>query len=191
MKLCNDTITIFNARVDPDTGGNEWTPTEISGVSFYATDASTVDTSKGGLVAANKATIRIPTDATFGGTYTDPISYKSAASVTGLWTIQQGDVIIKGIIPTPEEPAEPTEETPEEPADEPAEEPEEEPEEEAEEEPEVEPEVESEEEPEVEPEDTGWTPAKLKRAYPDCVTVLAVTDNRRAPNAPHWKVTAT
>ena len=37
----------------------------------------------------------------------------------------------------------------------------------------------------------NWTPAKLKKAYADCVTVLGVTDNRRAPNAPHWKVTAT
>ena len=37
----------------------------------------------------------------------------------------------------------------------------------------------------------AWTPATLKKAYSDCVTVLGVTDNRRAPNAPHWKVTAT
>ena len=34
------------------------------------------------------------------------------------------------------------------------------------------------------------TPAKLKAAYgADCATVLAVTDNRRAPKAPHWRVT--
>ena len=33
------------------------------------------------------------------------------------------------------------------------------------------------------------TPAALKAAYgDDCATVLAVTDNRRAPNAPHVKV---
>ena len=175
MKLCNDTITVFNARVDPDTGGTVWTPTEISGVSWWMTDASTVDASKGGLVAANKATIRIPTDADAAGTYTDPISYKAAASVTGLWTLQAGDIIIKGTIPapdppTPEEPEEPVEQI-EEPVEEPGTEEQEEP-----------------EEPETDP---GWTPTRLKRTYPDCVTVLAVTDNRRAPNAPHWKVTAT
>ena len=36
-----------------------------------------------------------------------------------------------------------------------------------------------------------WTPARLKAAYAECVTVLGVTDNRRAPNAPHWRVTGT
>ena len=67
MKLCNDTITVFNAHVDQDAGGNVWTPTVVTGASWYLTDASTVDASKGGLVAANKATIRIPEDANTSG----------------------------------------------------------------------------------------------------------------------------
>ena len=152
MKLCNDVITVFNARVDSTTGGNVWTQTVITGASWYMTDASTVDASKGGLVAANKATIRIPTDAGFGGkAYTDPVSYKAATSVTGLWTLQQGDIIVKGSVPASETVT-----------------------------------------------NNGvsstvainWTPAKLKQAYgEDCATVLGVTDNRRAPNAPHWRVT--
>ena len=139
MKLCNDTITVFNARVDPDAGGNVWTPTTITGVSWYMTDASTVDAAKGGLVAANKATIRIPEDANAGGkVYADPIAYRDAEDVSGLWTLQNGDIIVKGSV-------------------------------------------------------TGadWTPARLKKAYAECVTVLGVTDNRRAPNAPHWRVTGT
>jgi hypothetical protein len=36
-----------------------------------------------------------------------------------------------------------------------------------------------------------WTPAKLKAAYADCVTILGVTDNRRAPNGKHWRITGT
>ena len=139
MKLCNDTITVFNARVDPEQGGNVWEPTVITGASWYLTDASTVDASKGGLVAANKATVRIPESADAGGkVYADPITYANAEDVSGLWTLQAGDMIVKGEV-------------------------------------------------------TGasWTPARLKAAYADCVTVLGVTDNRRAPNAPHWKVTAT
>ena len=32
------------------------------------------------------------------------------------------------------------------------------------------------------------TPEILHGHYADCMTVLGVTDNRRAPNAPHWKV---
>ena len=139
MKLCNDTITVFNARVDPDVGGNVWIPTVIAGAGWYLTDASTVDASKGGLVAANKATIRIPVEADTGGkAYADPVSYASAEDVSGLWTLKGGDIVVKGEV-------------------------------------------------------TGgdWTPSKLKAAYAECVTVLGVTDNRRAPRAPHWRVTAT
>ena len=139
MKLCSDTITVFNARVDPDVGGNVWIPTVIIGAGWHLTDASTVDASKGGLVAANKATIRIPVDADFGGkAYADPVSYASADDVSGLWTLKGGDIVVKGEV-------------------------------------------------------TGddWTPAKLKAAYAECVTVLGVTDNRRAPHAAHWRVTAT
>lgn len=136
MKLCNDTITVFNARVDPEVGGNVWVPTVITGVSWYATDASTVDASKGGLVAANKATIRIPVEAGTGGKqYTDPVSYASAEDVSGLWTLKGGDIVVKTAL-----------------------------------------------------EGDDWTPAGLKATCADCVVILGVTDNRRAPNAKHWRV---
>ena len=139
MKLCNDTITVFNARVDPDVGGNVWIPTVIAGASWYLTDAATVDASKGGLVAANKATIRIPVEADTGGkAYVDPVGYASAEDVSGLWTLKGGDIVVRTAV-----------------------------------------------------EGGDWTPAKLKAAYAECVTVLAVTDNRRAPNAKHWRITGT
>lgn len=139
MKLCNDTITVFNARVDPDEGGNVWVPTVITGVSWYATDAATVDASKGGLVAANKATIRIPLGADTGGSaYTDPVSYANAEDVSARWTLKGGDIVVKAAV-----------------------------------------------------EGDNWTPAKLKAAYADCAVILGVTDNRRAPNAPHWRITGT
>lgn len=32
------------------------------------------------------------------------------------------------------------------------------------------------------------SPAALRRSYAEVATVLGVTDNRRAPRAPHWKV---
>ncbi len=139
MKLCNDTITVFNARVDPDVGGNVWIPTVIAGASWYLTDAATVDASKGGLVAANKATIRIPVEADTGGkAYADPVSYANAEDVSGLWTLKGGDIVVRDIV-----------------------------------------------------NGDDWTPAKLKATYAECVTVLAVTDNRRAPNAKHWRITGT
>ncbi len=123
MKLCNDTITVFNARVDPDVGGNVWTPTVITGASWYATDASTVDASKGGLVAANKVTVRIPVEAA-------PAEF----------ALKNGDILVRGDAAAVESP----------------------------------------------------TPAKLKKLYGvDCATILGVTDNRRAPRAPHWRITGT
>ena len=33
------------------------------------------------------------------------------------------------------------------------------------------------------------SPKSVAAAFSDTVTILSVTDNRRAPNAPHWKVT--
>ena len=139
MKLCNDAVTVFNARVDPEVGGNVWVPTVITGASWFATDASTVDASKGGLVAANKATIRIPVEADAGGKqYTDPVSYASVEDVSKLWTLKGGDIVVRAAV-----------------------------------------------------EGDDWTPAKLKAAYADCVVILGVTDNRRAPKAPHWRITGT
>jgi hypothetical protein len=123
VKLCNEIVTVFNARVDPDVGGNVWTPTVITGASWWATDASTVDTGKGGLVAVNKVISRIP----------------EASAPDGL-TLKNGDILVKGDASEVENP----------------------------------------------------TPAKLKALYgADCATILGITDNRRAPNAPHWRVTAT
>ena len=123
MKLCNDTITVFNARVDPDEGGNVWVPTVITGASWYLTDAATVDASKGGLVAANKVTVRIPVEAA-------PAEF----------ALKNGDILVKGDAAAVESP----------------------------------------------------TPAKLKKLYGvDCATILGVTDNRRAPRAPHWRITGT
>ena len=168
MKLCNDTINVFNARVDPESGGNVWLPTQITGASWFLTDASAVDTAKGGLVAANRATIRIPEGADAGGkVYADPKTYASAEDVSGLWTLQAGDVIVKGSVPTQGNREQGTGnrgdgET-------------------------------------TEPDEPGtsetlagtWTPAKLKKAYGDCVSVLGVTDNRRAPRAKHFRVVGT
>ena len=123
MKLCDDTLTLFHAAVDPETGGNAWIPTTVSGASWYMTDTSTVDTGKGGLVAANKVTVRIPAE----------------AAPDGL-ALSNGDIVVKGDASGVENP----------------------------------------------------TPAKLKKLYgADCATVLGITDNRRAPNAPHWRLTAT
>ncbi len=137
MKLCTDTITVFNARVDPATGYDDYLPTVIVGVSWYMGVATSVNNN--GLQAANACTIRIPLDADFGGkSYADPIEYAGAADPAGLFTLQPGDIVIKGSL-----------------------------------------------------ESSSLRPAEIKRTHATFVTIKGVTDNRRAPNAPHWKVLAT
>ena len=134
MKLANETVTVFNKKLNTDKGWDVYVPTVIKGASWYCEIASMVDNT--GLHAANHFTIRIPVDANFGGkTFVDPITYENEPIVSGLWTLANGDIIVKAEITN-----------------------------------------------------EGLTPAQIHAAYHDCCTILGVTDNRRAPNAPHWKV---
>lgn len=94
MNLCNDTITVFNARMDEANGYDVYFPTVITGVSWYGEIQSTVDST--GLKAANKYTVRIPTDADFSGkAYADPAAY-AGGDPAYLFTLQSGDIIVKG-----------------------------------------------------------------------------------------------
>lgn len=134
MRLCNDTITVFNAKLDQSLDTTVYIPTVIKGVSWYGSMKSTVDAS--GLKAARQYTIRIPATADTGGrAYADPAQYKVSVGDTGaLFTLNEGDLIVKGAVSV-----------------------------------------------------ERLLPSQIKDA--GGVTILAVTDNRRAPNAPHWKVT--
>ncbi len=101
MKLCNETITVFNAHLDRVTRNDVFHGTVIRNVSWYSDVISNVGPS--GLQAANRYTIRIPTDADFGGkTYVDPLTYAKTEDVEGLFTLGNGDVIVRGevVIPT-------------------------------------------------------------------------------------------
>ena len=134
MKLCNDTITVINRRWDATNGYDAYNLTVIRGASWYHADASAVDSN--GLHATDRFVVRIPTDADTGGkTYADPATYEAAQSASGLWTLKNGDLIVKAEVTTMPE-----------------------------------------------------TIASLRGSYGEIMTVLSVTDNRRAPNASHFKV---
>ena len=133
MKLCNDTITVFNAQFDAENDCDNYFGTVISGVSWYDEIAAKVDNS--GLRAVDKYTIRVPADADFGGkTYTDPVTY-ATSDPAQFFTLKSGDIIVRGNVSA------------------------------------------------VNP-----RPATLQKTYSEVAVVLAVTDNRRARHAPHWKV---
>ena len=106
--------------------------TIISGASWFSEIAASVE-GAGGLKAANKFTIRIPMDADFSGkAYANPIAY-TGGDPNYLFTLKNGDIIVRGAI------------------------------------------------------DEDLRPAELKKICPEVVTILGVTDDRRA-RAKHWKV---
>ena len=134
MHLCDEAVTVFNKKLDADKGWDVYNPTVIRGVSWYSTIESNVDAN--GLHAANIFKIRIPVDADFGGKeYIDPIAYADESITAGVFTLANGDLIVRAEI-----------------------------------------------------DDGDITPAQLKEQHYEYCTILGVTDNRRAPNAPHFRV---
>lgn len=96
MKLCNDTITVYNAKLDTVTGFDMYNRTVIIGASWFCDIAANVDGS--GLKAANKFIIRIPVDADFGGkTYLPPLEYAQTDTPNKYFTLREGDLIVRGL----------------------------------------------------------------------------------------------
>lgn len=97
MRLCNETITVFNTRLDAETGFNVYIPTVITGASWRCEVASVVD-AQGGLKAANKFIIRIPEDASFSGkTYVSPAAY-AQKDPKKFFTLKNGDIVVRGAV---------------------------------------------------------------------------------------------
>lgn len=132
MRLCTDTITIYNAYHDTESDCTAYSKTVVSGVSWYGSLKATA--SEKGLTGANAFTIRIPVDADCGGkTYVAPSAFRANPSADG-FTLANGDLIVHGAVDADD-----------------------------------------------------MRPKELHKGH-EVVTILGVTDNRRAPNAPHWKV---
>lgn len=95
MKLCTETVTIFNSTLNTNTGDIELHPAVISGVHVFEDLSAVVDPTTG-LKAASKITVRIPlsTD-TAGRQYADSKAYQDNGP-DGLFTLQAGDLLIKG-----------------------------------------------------------------------------------------------
>lgn len=95
MKECKETITVFNSYLDED-GLDAYSPTVIDGVSWYSEVVSNVDS--GGLIAANRYSIRIPVDADFSDKeYIGPEEYSKDTAESN-FTLKQGDLIIHDIV---------------------------------------------------------------------------------------------
>ena len=96
MKLCDEIITVFNAKLNTTTDKDEYHATVITGVSWFCEIVSAVDK---GLKAANKFTIRIPEDADFDGkAYVTPFQYAEEAFIDDLFTLKNGDIVVRGAV---------------------------------------------------------------------------------------------
>ena len=93
--ITNADITIYNRKYDKQTRLDKWNRTVVKGVSFYH-DAKVSQGDKG-FKKAEVYKIRIPADIENASDYLDEESYFNAIDVSDYWTLQNGDIIVKGI----------------------------------------------------------------------------------------------
>jgi hypothetical protein len=96
----NAAITIYNRYIDASTRTERWQRSQILGVAWENRKASNVIAS-GGKISADQATIFIPMPGK--ATYLDPIAWQDLRS--GHWTLQIGDIIVKGLVSDTLQPA--------------------------------------------------------------------------------------
>ena len=99
MHEAKETITVINRKFNATTGLDDWTPTIIDGASWYSKQVASV--TQTGLKTAKTAAVRIPVDADTGGkAYMPPKAYKAATSVSGAYTLAEGDLVVRGSVTT-------------------------------------------------------------------------------------------
>ena len=91
----NSDITLFNKYIDAATRAEKYQRTQISGVLWENRKAANVIAS-GGNIAANQANIYIPYAR--GAAYQDPVTWQALVTKTGYWTLQDGDVVVRGLV---------------------------------------------------------------------------------------------
>ncbi len=98
--ITNQDITVFNVRIDKKNRREVFVPTNISGVSYHSTRASSG--SPGEMTENLTFKIRIPLDAKIGGKriYIPEEQYKNLDDSEALkhWTIQKGCIILLGTV---------------------------------------------------------------------------------------------
>lgn len=95
--ITNADITIYNKKYSPETRSDTWHGTFLQGVHFY--HENKVQPSSSGLENADLYKIRIPQDVGADKKYVPQAEYQATEDVTGLWTVQKGDYIVRGAGP--------------------------------------------------------------------------------------------
>ena len=95
--ITNSDMTIYNQKINPETKLTEYVRTQITGIHWYMEQKTSVDDK--GLHSKDIYKIRIPEAAGTGTKrYVTPEQYQAMEDVSGVWTIQNGDVFVKGLV---------------------------------------------------------------------------------------------
>ena len=89
-----DSLTIYNKFIDPVTRLEKYQRAEIE--DCYWEDRKAINRSKVGAIANDSAMVVIPM--VQGANYLKPVAWQALVSKTGKWTLQTGDVMVKGAI---------------------------------------------------------------------------------------------
>lgn len=92
--ICGEDITIFHRKYNKITRQDEWHATKVSGASWYGSQK--VSVSDNGLISADIYAVRIPESVL--GRYVSPDEYNHMQNISGRWTVQSGDIVVRGAV---------------------------------------------------------------------------------------------
>lgn len=95
--VVNADITIYNTKMNKATKLPEYHRAQIAGVHVHVKQA--ISTDSNGAHSADVYKIRIPPEADTGGKIYVPSSeYQAKEDVSGFWTIQNEDIVVRGLV---------------------------------------------------------------------------------------------
>ena len=94
--ITNADITIYNQKSNPVTKLTEYVRTQIRNVHWYTDQKTSVD--QAGVHSADIYKIRIPEESVINEQFIDRSEWMRLEDTTGYWTIQNDDLIVKGLV---------------------------------------------------------------------------------------------
>ena len=91
----NAEATLYNKTINPSTRAEEFQRTVLTAV-YWENRRAVNKIASGGDIKADKAMVMIPQSE--GANYLDPVAWQKLADKTGKWTLQAGDVIVRGAV---------------------------------------------------------------------------------------------
>lgn len=93
--MTNADVTVYNKYIDSTTRSEKYQRSTVYGVVWQDTKGVTNSKSQ---LAANVALVMIPYTVANYAAYRTPKTWQALVSKSACWTLQEGDVLIKGIV---------------------------------------------------------------------------------------------